>query len=175
MLAAKIFFYDQTQQMVDLFGDIPWSEAGKVRQSGDLEASLPKYDNAKEIYEAMLTDLKDIADELNSITVAAFYGGLFQTKDYLNNGDISLWKKYCNSLRLRLLIRGSDVLESSFTGRLLQFLLILRLIRWSPATVMTLCSMLAARIFMLQHPVRLVVSARLWRLGGSSIWLHTPI
>lgn len=118
MLAAKIFFYDQTQQMVDLFGDIPWSEAGKVRQSGDLEASLPKYDNAKEIYEAMLTDLKDIADELNSITVAAFYGGLFQTKDYLNNGDISLWKKYCNSLRLRLLIRGSDVLESSFTGQI---------------------------------------------------------
>lgn len=112
MLAAKIFFYDQTQQVVDLFGDIPWSKAGTVRQTGNLETSLPAYDNAQDIYTSILDDLKAIAGELNTITVKAFYANLFKKKDYLNNGDVELWKKYCNSLRLRMLMRVSDVLTS---------------------------------------------------------------
>jgi len=33
-LAAKVLFYDQTQQMVDLVGDIPWTEAGKLMGNG---------------------------------------------------------------------------------------------------------------------------------------------
>ncbi len=112
MLAAKIFFYDQTQQMVDLFGNIPWSEAGKVRQIGNLDEALPKYDDAQTIYTTMMDDLKVIADELSTIQVPTFYAGLFATKDFLNNGKVDLWKKYCNSLRLRMLMRVSDVLTS---------------------------------------------------------------
>ncbi len=109
MIAATIFFYDQTEQMVDIYGDIPWSEAGKVRDKGDLKASLPKYDDAEEIYKNILDDLKNLADELNGIQVPSFYAGLFADKDYLNDGSITLWKKYCNSLRLRMLMRVSDV------------------------------------------------------------------
>jgi hypothetical protein len=119
MLAAKIFFYDQTQQTVDLFGDIPWTEAGKVRQIGNLDESLPKYDEAKTIYTTMLTDLKAIADELSTISVPAFYADLFKKKDFINHGDIVLWKKYCNSLRLRLLMRASDVLPTTEIGEIL--------------------------------------------------------
>jgi len=111
-LAAKVFFYDQTQQVVDLYGDIPFSEAGRVRQFGNLEAALPAYDNALDIYNSILDDLKLIADELATITVPTFYANLFKTKDYLNNGDIMLWRKYCNSLRLRMLLRASDVLAN---------------------------------------------------------------
>jgi hypothetical protein len=119
MIAAKIFFYDQTQQTVDLFGDIPWTEAGKVRQIGNLDQSLPKYDDAKTIYTTMLADLKVIADELSTISVPAFYADLFKKKDYINNGDIVLWQKYCNSLRLRLLLRGSDVMPTTEIGEIL--------------------------------------------------------
>jgi len=110
-LAAKIFFYDQTEQIVDLFGDIPWSDAGRVRELGDLNAALPKYDDAKTIYTTMMADLKSIGDELASIDVPAFYAGLFQSKDYLNDGDISLWQKYANSLRLRMLMRVSGTMD----------------------------------------------------------------
>ena len=113
MLAAKIFFYDQSQQMVDLFGDIPWSEAGKVRELGDLDAALPKYDTGKEIYDAMLADLESINNELASLKVKSFYAGLFADKDLLNNGDVTLWRKYANSLSLRLLMRMSDAVDVS--------------------------------------------------------------
>ncbi len=111
MLAATIFFYDQTEQVVDIYGDIPWSEAGKVRENGDLNASLPPYDKAEDIYNAILDDLKNIADILDTLQVPSFYASLFAKKDYLNDGDITLWKKYANSLRLRMLLRVSAVPE----------------------------------------------------------------
>ncbi len=111
MLAATIFFYDQTEQVVDIYGDIPWSKAGMVRETGDLNASLPPYDKAEDIYNAILDDLKKIAEELNSLEVPSFYASLFAKKDYLNDGDITLWKKYANSLRLRMLLRVSAVPE----------------------------------------------------------------
>lgn len=119
MMAAKIFFYDQTQQTVDLFGDIPWSEAGKVRQIGNLDQSLPKYDDAKTIYTTMLADLKTMADDFTTISVPAFYADLFKKKDYFNHGDIVMWQKYCNSLRLRLLLRASDVMPTTEIGEIL--------------------------------------------------------
>lgn len=111
MLAAKVFFYDQTQQLVDLYGDIPWSEAGMVRELGDLDAALPKYDDAKDIYTTMIADLKAIAEELHSIQVPSFYQGLFTQKDYLNDGIVSKWEKYANSLRLRMLVRASGAMD----------------------------------------------------------------
>ncbi len=98
-LAMKVFFYDQTQNVIDLYGDIPWSEAGRVRELGDLDAALPKYDDAKSIYDEMIADLKSISDELGTITLDPFTASTFQEKDYLNDGDITLWRKYANSLR----------------------------------------------------------------------------
>ncbi|MFH0760120.1 MAG: SusD/RagB family nutrient-binding outer membrane lipoprotein [Bacteroidota bacterium] len=112
MIAATIFFYDQTQQVIDLYGDIPWSEAGMVRTIGNLDEALPKYDDAQTIYTTMMDDLKLLAVELSTIQVPAFYAGLFTKKDFINNGDITLWRKYCNSLRLRMLMRVSDVLTT---------------------------------------------------------------
>jgi hypothetical protein len=119
MMAAKIFFYDQTQQTVDLFGDIPWTEAGKVRQLGNLDESLPKYDDAKTIYTTMLADLKTMADDFTTLSIPAFYAGLFQKKDFLNHGDVVMWQKYCNSLRLRILLRASEVIPTTEIGEIL--------------------------------------------------------
>ncbi len=119
MMAAKIFFYDQTQQTIDLFGDIPWSQAGKVRQVGNLDQSLPVYDDARTIYTTMLADLKVMADDFTTISVPSFYAGLFANKDYLNHGSLVMWQKYCNSLRLRLLMRASDVMPTAEIGEIL--------------------------------------------------------
>lgn len=116
MIAATIYFYDHTQKVVDLHGDIPWSEAGKLSANGgDYQKSFPKYDKAEDIYTKMLDDLKAFADELNTINVKNAIQEGFKTQDFLNNGDVTLWKKYCNSLRLRMLTRVSDV--ASFQGR----------------------------------------------------------
>src|SRR5690606_29645614 len=44
-LAAKVLFYDQTQQAVDLFGDIPWTQAGMLSTNrSDYQSSYPAYD-----------------------------------------------------------------------------------------------------------------------------------
>jgi len=109
-LAATIFFYDQTEQIADNWGNIPWKDAGKLwSNSGDLTASKPKYNTGEEIYTDILDDLKAIADELNAIQVPSFYAGIFAQKDYMNDGNLLTWRIYCNSLRLRMLMRVSNV------------------------------------------------------------------
>lgn len=113
-LAAKVLFYDQTQQTVDLHGDIPWSEAGMLSTNGgDYTLSYAKYDAAVDIYTTMLDDLKAISTELNNMTIPGTSN--FATQDLVNNGDLELWKKYCNSLRLRMLTRVSA--SSQFSSR----------------------------------------------------------
>jgi hypothetical protein len=109
MITATIYLYDHTQKVVDLHGDIPFSEAGKLSANGgDYEASLPKYDAADDIYTKMLDDLKSFADELKSIQVASAILTGFSTQDIINNGNLGQWQAYCNSLRLRILTRVSD-------------------------------------------------------------------
>ncbi|MBS1576431.1 MAG: SusD/RagB family nutrient-binding outer membrane lipoprotein [Bacteroidetes bacterium] len=115
-IAATIYFYDHTEKVVDLHGNIPWSEAGLLSTNGgDYSGSYAKYDDAATIYTTMLDNLKGFADELNSINVSATVAAGIKTQDFINHGDVTLWKKYCNSLRLRMLTRVSGV--SSFQSR----------------------------------------------------------
>lgn len=110
MLAAAMYFYDHTQRVVDLHGDIPWSAAGKLSTNGgDYESSFATYDSAESIYTKMLDDLKAFSDELNAMTIKTAILTGFKTQDILNRGDIAAWKRYCNSLRLRMLTRVSGV------------------------------------------------------------------
>lgn len=118
-LAAKVLFYDQTQQTVDLHGDIPWTEAGRLStNNSDYRSSYPAYDRAQDIYTAMLDDLKAISDELRTITLSPAMVERFTNQDVINRGHVALWRKYCNSLRLRMLTRVSESPE--FTARATQ-------------------------------------------------------
>lgn len=90
--------------LTDLYGDVPFSEAIKAT-SGNF---LPKFDSQKEIYVQILKDLQtanDLFDENKALT----YGGdLVYTSNALTGGKntgIQRWKKLCNTMRLRLLLR----------------------------------------------------------------------
>ncbi|WP_255068732.1 SusD/RagB family nutrient-binding outer membrane lipoprotein [Lacihabitans sp. LS3-19] len=108
MLAAKVYLYDYTQRMVDVFGAMPFTDAGKISQNeGDYTISLAKFDSADAIYTMMLDELKTVATELNGITLNSTFQLAFKTQDYVNQGSIDLWKRYCNSIRLRMLNRVS--------------------------------------------------------------------
>ena len=108
IIAATTFLYDQLHKVVDIHGDIPFSEAGMLSpKGGDYLNANPKYDTAEAIYTKMLDDLKTYSDELNTMTVIPGIMAGFKTQDIINNGDLMLWKKYVNSLRLRLLTRVS--------------------------------------------------------------------
>ena len=116
VIAATIFYYDQSQKQVDLHGDIPWSEAGLLStHNGDYKTSYAKYDDAISIYTKMLDDLKAYSDELSNMTIEPAVATVLNSQDFINNGNIELWKKYCNSLRLRMLMRVSG--SSAFASR----------------------------------------------------------
>lgn len=79
--------------LTDMYGAIPYSEA----LSGTSESPIytPKYDSMEQVYAGMLNDLK-LANEKLSTSGPAVAG------DILYGGDILKWKKFANSLRLRL-------------------------------------------------------------------------
>ena len=106
METAKIFLYDQTTQMVDMWGDIPFSKAGQLNSTGTI--TLASYDKGADIYDTALTDLKRISDYLTTAAPSDYYINLFKSNDFVNKGSITAWQKYCNSLRLRLAMRISN-------------------------------------------------------------------
>ncbi|OXB11231.1 hypothetical protein B0A81_01480 [Flavobacterium plurextorum] len=115
-VTSTIYLYDHTSKMIDNFGDIPFSEAGKISLTGgDYDAALAKYDNQTELYIKMLDELKGFSTELNTITLAAGIETTFKNQDLINKGNLVMWKNYCNSLRLKLLNRVSAV--PAFTAR----------------------------------------------------------
>ncbi|SDM69496.1 SusD/RagB family nutrient-binding outer membrane lipoprotein [Siphonobacter aquaeclarae] len=105
METGRIFLYDQTAQMIDMWGDIPFTAAGSLNADGTI--TLPAYDDAETTYKFLLTDLKRISDYLTTVTPSSFYATQFSSYDYVNKGDLAKWRKYCNALMLRLAMRIS--------------------------------------------------------------------
>lgn len=98
--AAKVLETLIVQNMTDRWRDIPYSDAIKL----DKGVLLPKYDTQEEIYPALLTTLAEAADLLASGSADQLGDG-----DVLYGGDVEMWQKFANSLRLRLAMRISGV------------------------------------------------------------------
>jgi hypothetical protein len=90
------------QIATDIWGDIPYSEALKGKTEG---INTPVYDKQADVYAALITNL-ETANTLLSNTTTAVKG------DIIFNGDLLKWQKLGNSLRLRLLIRMTNVSDS---------------------------------------------------------------
>jgi len=108
-MAAKVVMFDQASQLVDMWGDIPFSEAGNVNTTGSVAS--PKFDDAAGIYDAMLDGLKNAALYFSGAQLSPATQTLFAKQDILLNGQLAKWQQYANSIRLRLLMRISFVNE----------------------------------------------------------------
>jgi len=86
--------------ITDLYGDIPYSEAGKGVTD---KIYTPKYDEQSIIYLDMLTELEDAASSLDSDKVT------FGSSDLLYGGNVEQWRKFAYSLMLRLGMRLTNV------------------------------------------------------------------
>lgn len=86
--------------VTDEWGDVPYSE---IFLGNDSETPIlsPKYDTQESIYAALLANLKEANDLLTADSKAI-------SGDILYDNDLMKWKKFANSLRLRLLMRRSD-------------------------------------------------------------------
>ncbi|WP_069660447.1 SusD/RagB family nutrient-binding outer membrane lipoprotein [Arcticibacter eurypsychrophilus] len=90
------------QILVDTYGDVPYSEAGK----GFLESTyLPKYDDQKVIYDDIIKEYQEATDALAS-------GKDVVGSDLFYKGDIAQWKKLGNSLLLRAGMRYTRIDEA---------------------------------------------------------------
>ncbi len=100
---GKIMKAYHFQLLVDCYGNIPYSEA--LKRSGE---ATPKYDDAKTIYEDLVVQLTDAIRLINEGENAKVPGA----DDAIFGGDMSKWKKFANSVKLRILVR-----QSSMSGR----------------------------------------------------------
>jgi hypothetical protein len=90
------------QQMTDIYGDIPYSEAGLGFSKG---LTNPKYDTQESIYADMLNELQDAASKLNDNAAANTLGN----SDLFYQGNTDKWKKFAYSEMLRIAMRMSKV------------------------------------------------------------------
>lgn len=92
------------QGLVDHFGDIPFTEAlsGAIEDGSNL---TPNYDSAETvIYPALATILDEALVDLDLAE-----SDLVGEDDFVYEGDIAKWIKFANSLKLRILMRTSEV------------------------------------------------------------------
>ncbi|MGY0035378.1 SusD/RagB family nutrient-binding outer membrane lipoprotein [Pedobacter sp. NJ-S-72] len=116
MQAAKVVLIEQAAKMVDLWGDIPYSEAGSLEKSSTLVN--PKFDEQKALYTSFISDLANAAAYFKANPTNKD----FAKADILLKGDVNLWTRYANSLRLRLLMRISKVDEGTARTAVLDML-----------------------------------------------------
>lgn len=84
-------------RMTDLYGDIPYEQAGQGLESQ--ENWFPKYDNQKDVYAALVRDIRAARDKFNPSARS------MGNQDFVYAGDLTKWKKFANALLMRIGMR----------------------------------------------------------------------
>ncbi len=103
---ARIMKSYMFHRMTDMYGDIPYSQAGQMKEG----IAYPKYDRQEDVYKGILEELNDAQSKIDP---SAGYQ-LGNADIYFANGDtdslkLEKWKKFANSLILRAGMRLSKV------------------------------------------------------------------
>jgi hypothetical protein len=93
---ARIMEVAVWERLTALYGDIPYSESGL---SEDKVNPTPKYDDQKEIYKDLITQLNKAISQITNGDQT--YGNA----DMYYKGDLNLWRKYGNALKLQIGMR----------------------------------------------------------------------
>lgn len=107
MAAALVMKSWFISNLTDMFGDIPYSDAFRGKEA----LYSPKYDTQQSIYTSLLADLEKANDLFNE-------NKPFESSDLIYAGDVLKWKKFTNSMRLRLLVRVSNKSEMNVPAKI---------------------------------------------------------
>ncbi|MEN8248381.1 MAG: SusD/RagB family nutrient-binding outer membrane lipoprotein [Bacteroidota bacterium] len=110
-LTLKVMYMSN---LTDIFGDIPYSEAFLGRKGG---TTKPKFDSQKEVYEQMFADL-EMANDIYA-TDPLFLKPML---DGMYGGSMEQWRKFNNSIYLRLLCRVSGRSEMNVGTKMTEIL-----------------------------------------------------
>ncbi len=103
----KSMFY---QILVDVYGDVPYTDAS-------IGSLAPTYDDDQAIYEDLIVQLDSAITIIKTATNANT-----PASDIMFDGDMSKWEQLANTLKLRILIRQSEMsgreayIKSHLTG-----------------------------------------------------------
>jgi hypothetical protein len=87
------------ERITDLYGDVPYFDAGLGYYQNNY---FPKYDKQQDIYADMLKEVEDAISKLDPSADQL-------TGDLMYNGDLDKWKRFGNTLILRMAMRLSKV------------------------------------------------------------------
>jgi hypothetical protein len=99
---ARIWNTYLIQQVTDMYGDMPLTQA--------FENIRPEFDSQKDVYLFMLKELQEAVQQieaLEEVQDAPRYGAA----DVLYYGDLDKWKRFANTMMLRLALRASNTAE----------------------------------------------------------------
>jgi len=102
---AKIMKAYIFQNLVDMYGDVPYSQAFL-----GIANLKPKYDAQQGIYEDLLVQIDAAIAAIKGRPSTASVPSL--TQDIMYGGDVTKWIKFANTLKLRILMH-----QSNMTGR----------------------------------------------------------
>jgi len=97
---AKVMMALNFQKLVDLYGNIPYTDALQ-----GVKVLAPKFDNQKTVYENLITLLDGAIADLKKYPYESTNAGA----DIIFKGNVSNWIKFANSLKLRILMRQSRI------------------------------------------------------------------
>jgi hypothetical protein len=107
---ARIMKVFNFQLLVDSYGDIPYTNA----LQGGTGVTAPTYDKAADIYKDFIVQLDGAIADINAaakITGVRTVGA----EDVVFAGNMMQWKKFANSLKLRILLRQSQTNDAALT------------------------------------------------------------
>ncbi len=102
---VKTILAYKTFKMTDLFGDIPFFEAGWGYQN--LDFLRPPYDAQEDIYLFLFDELQWVNEHIDESAQNEPFQ-TFRQFDAMLSGDLSMWKKFANTIRLKQAIRMYD-------------------------------------------------------------------
>ncbi len=103
--AAKILKAWGFQAIVDAYGMAPYSQAFKGSEN-----FFPSYDNGQAIYDSSIMQLDNAISIIQNAPSTASNLG---SNDVMFGGDMTRWAAFANTLKLRFLIRQSNIISAS--------------------------------------------------------------
>ena len=94
--------------LVDEYGDIPYTNALLGAAN-----TTPSYDSAPAIYRDFITQLNGAISDINA---AAANGRAVGGEDVVFGGNMANWKRFANSLKLRILLRQSSTTNADLNS-----------------------------------------------------------
>jgi hypothetical protein len=99
---AKVMKAVCFHELVDIYNNVPYTSAFNYQTN-----IRPTYDNGRVIYNDLFKLLED--GRLLIVNATAVQSKDLGSKDIMFKGDKALWRKFINTLKLRLLLRQSEI------------------------------------------------------------------